>query len=204
MNLLQQKVNDGLRASFGKHSVREVIAGERAKIMSDLRDVASESVAILGIEVVDVRIKRIDLPDEVSNSVYERMRAERHQVATKHRSDGMKESEKIRAMADANVVVTLATAEAKAAQIKAEGTKQSAAIYANAYNKNSGFYSLYRSLVAYEESFRNTEDILVLSPQNEFFTYMNNPSKSPEGLAYCKEALTEKGGDFVKKFLGVG
>lgn len=150
-----------------------------------------------------MRIKKIDLPEQVSASVFERMRAERRQVATKHRSDGKKEAEKIMADADANVSVMLATASAKSAQIKAEGVQQSAAIYANAYNKNPGFYAMYRSLIAYKHSFNKPEDILVFSPDNDFFTFMDNPSKTPDGLAYCKKALTDKGGDFVKKFLGL-
>ncbi len=203
MNLLQQKINDSLRAAFGRHTVSEVISGERANIMVELRNDSNNNAKPLGIEVVDVRIKKIDLPEQVSVSVFERMRAERYQVATKHRSDGKKESEKIMANADANVTVVLATASAKAAKIRAEGVQQSAAIYANAYNKNPGFYALYRSLLAYQHSFKDTTDVLVLSPQNDFFTYLDNPSKTPEGLAYCKKALTEKGGAFVKKFLGL-
>ena len=203
MNLLQQKINDSLRASFGKHTVSEVISGERMNIMNELKVESNKSARGLGIEVVDVRIKKIDLPEQVSASVFERMRAERRQVATKHRSDGKKEAEKIMADADANVSVTLATASAKSAQIRAKGVQQSSAIYANAYNKNPGFYAMYRSLIAYKNTFNKPEDVLVFSPDNDFFTFMDNPSKTPEGLAYCKKALTDKGGDFVKKFLGL-
>jgi modulator of FtsH protease HflC len=203
MNLLQQKINDALRASFGRHTVSEVISDERANIMSSLKSDANANAKGLGIEVIDVRIKKIDLPEQVSTSVFERMRAERHQVATKHRSDGKKEAEKIMASADANVSVTIATAGAKAAKIRAEGVRQSAAIYANAYNKNPGFYAMYRSLIAYRHSFNKPSDVFVFSPENDFFTYLDNPSKTPEGLAYCKKALTDKGGAFVKKFLGL-
>jgi modulator of FtsH protease HflC len=203
MNLLQQKINDSLRAAFGRHTVSEVISAERANIMSGLRKEANANAASLGIEVMDVRIKKIDLPEQVSASVYERMRAERRQVATKHRSDGRKEAEKIMASADADVVVTIATAGAKAAKVRAEGVQQSAAIYANAYNKNPGFYAMYRSLIAYKHTFKDSTDVLVMSPDNDFFTYLDNPSKTPDGLAYCKKALTDKGGAFVKKFLGL-
>ncbi len=202
-NLLQQKINDSLRASFGRHTVKEVISDQRENIMTSLREESNKNAKTLGIEVIDVRIKKIDLPEQVSASVFERMRTQRQQVATKHRSDGKKEAEKIMADADANVTVTLATAEAKSAKIRAEGVQQAAAIYANAFNKNPGFYSLYRSLLAYKRTFNKKSDIFVFSPDNDFFTYMDNPSKTPEGLAYCKKALTDKGSVFVKKFLGL-
>ena len=203
MNLLQQKINDGLRAAFGRHTVSEVISDQRENIMDDLKKKSNKDAENLGVEVVDVRIKKIDLPEQVSASVFERMRTQRQQVATKHRSDGKKEAEIIKADADAGVTVTIATAEAKSAKIRAVGIQQSAAIYANAFNKNPGFYSLYRSFLAYKNTFNKRSDVFVFSPDNDFFTYMDNPSKTPEGLAYCKKALTDKGGAFVKKFLGI-
>lgn len=202
-DLLRQKINDSLRAAFGRHTVSEVISGERANIMNELRRDADKNAQSLGIQVVDVRIKKIDLPEQVSESVYERMRTQRHQIAEMHRSEGKKMAEKLMADAEADVTVTLATAQAKAAKIRAQGVRQSAAIYANAFNKNPGFYSLYRSLIAYEHAFKGKQDILVLGPKNDFFTYLDNPSKSPEGLEHCRKALTDKGGDFVKKFLGL-
>ena len=148
--LLEQRINNALRAAFGERTISEVISGERLNIMSALKDSANEGSSNLGIEVIDVRLKQIDLPEEVSMSVYSRMRADRERVATKYRSDGRSESEKIRANADAQVTVILATAKADSAKIRAEGDGIAAAIYNDAYTKDSKFYTVLRSLQAYE------------------------------------------------------
>jgi membrane protease subunit HflC len=171
--LLQQKVNDALRAAFGKRTITDVVSGERGDVMNLLKQKADESAKGLGIKVIDVRIKRIDLPEEVSSSVFDRMRVEREQAATKHRSNGKAQAESVRAQADATVTVTLATARMKGAKTRAAGEAQAAKIYANAYNKNANFYALYRSLQAYQHVFSNKDDILLLKPDSQFFKYFN-------------------------------
>lgn len=170
--LLQQKINNALRAAFGERSITEVIS-ERGDIMSMLKQKADESAASLGASVVDVRIKSIDLPKEVSTSVFERMRTEREQVATKHRSDGRAAGEVVRAEADAKVTVILAKAKADAERIRAEGSAKAAHIYANAYNKDPNFYAFYRSLEAYMHAFHDKHDLLLLKPDSQFFKYLH-------------------------------
>jgi len=171
--LLEQRINNALRASFGERTISEVITAERENIMSTLKDRANENSNTLGIEVVDVRLKQIDLPKEVSLSVYERMRADREKVATKYRSDGRSQAEKLRAKADADVTVILATANAESAQIRASGDAEAATIYNNAYEKDSKFYNVLRSLQAYENSFNSKKDFLVLKPNIEYFKYFH-------------------------------
>lgn len=174
--LLEQRINNALRASFGERTISEVITAERENIMSTLKDRANDNSDNLGIEVVDVRLKQIDLPKEVSLSVYERMRADREKVATKYRSDGKSQAEKIRAQADADVTVILASANAESAEIRASGDAEAAAIYNNAYEKDSKFYNILRSLQAYENSFKSKKDFLVLKPNIEYFKYFHGIS----------------------------
>ncbi|MBS0359641.1 MAG: protease modulator HflC [Proteobacteria bacterium] len=176
--LLKQKVNDGLRAEFGKRNIKEVVSGERSDIMSTLRKQADSGAKDLGIDVVDVRIKRIDLPPTVSNAIYDRMRAERERVATEHRAEGKSAAEAVRANADANVTVTLANAMSTSKQIRGEGDATASKIYAEAYSKDPSFYSFYRSLQVYKEVFKNKNDILVLKPDSQFFKYFNNTKGS--------------------------
>lgn len=171
--LLEQQVNNGLRAEFGKRTIPEVVSDDRSQIMQSLRTVADESARNLGIDVVDVRIKTIDLPDEVSSAVFNRMRAERERVAAEHRAEGKSAAEAIRAKADADVTVIAAKATEQAASIKAQGDKSAAQIYATAYNRNPAFYAFYRSLLAYQQTFKHN-DVLVLSPRSDFFKYMNS------------------------------
>lgn len=169
--LLQQKVNDALRAAFGKRTITEVVSGERGSVMDLLQERAEASAKDLGVQVIDVRIKRIDLPEEVSNSVFDRMRVEREQAAARHRSDGKAAAEAVRAQADATVTVTLAKAREKAAQVRAAGDSKAAKIYADVYNKNAQFYAFYRSLLAYQQAFNSKKDILLLQPDSQFFKY---------------------------------
>lgn len=169
--LLMQQINDGLRAEFGKRGIREVISGERSNVMHILRDGANKGAKDLGIYVLDVRIKRIDLPTEVSASVYNRMRTAREKVATERRAEGRKEAAGLRAAADKFVVITLAKAYADAARIRGEGDAQAAKIYANAFGRDPRFYAFYRSLSAYEKVFRGPQDLLVLRPDSQFFEY---------------------------------
>ena len=169
--LLQQQINDALRAAFGKRSITEVVSGERINIMALLREAANRSAKNLGIEVIDVRIKRIDLPKEVSDSVFARMRAQREQVATQHRANGRAKAEAIRANADATATVMVATARASAAKVRALGINVAAHIYAQAYQKDPEFYAFYRSLQAYKHTFNQPKDLVILRPDSQFFNY---------------------------------
>lgn len=173
-NLIQQKINDSLRAQFGLHTITEVVSAERGDIMTALQREANKSASTLGVDVFDVRIKRIDLPTAVSASVFQRMAAEREQVAAKHRASGQAAAEKIRAQADANVRVILAEAKAQAAKIRAEGDATATQIYADAYAKDADFYAFLRSMQAYANSFNNKQDIVVINPDSQFFKYFNS------------------------------
>ncbi|MGH8672002.1 MAG: protease modulator HflC, partial [Burkholderiales bacterium] len=172
---LSQAVNDGLRAEFGKRTVHDVVSGERDEIMEILRQKADLDARKIGVEVVDVRLKRVELPQEVSESVYRRMDAERKRVANENRSTGAAESEKIRADADRQREVILADAYREAQRIKGEGDAKSTAIYAGAYQRNPEFYSFYRSLEAYRLGLATKHDVLVLDPGSAFFKYLKSP-----------------------------
>jgi len=171
---LLQTINDGLRAEFGNRTVHDVVSGERDKIMEFMREKANEDAQKIGVEVLDVRLKRVDLPNEVSESVYGRMKAERTRVANELRSTGAAESEKIRADADRQREVIIAQAYREAQRKKGEGDAKASAIYARAYEQNAEFYSFYRSLEAYRQSFKNKSDVMVLEPNSEFFKYFKN------------------------------
>jgi modulator of FtsH protease HflC len=171
---LSQTVNDGLRAEFGKRTIHVVVSGERDKIMEILRLKADREARQMGIEVLDVRLKRVDLPEEVSGSVYQRMEAERKRVANELRSQGAGAAEKIRADADRQREVIIAEAYREAQKTKGEGDARAAEIYASAYGRNPEFYSFYRSLEAYRNSFKSKSDVLVLQPDSEFFKYMRD------------------------------
>jgi len=175
---LLQTINDGLRAEFGNRTVHDVVSGERDKIMELMRNKANEDASKIGVEVLDVRLKRVDLPQEVSESVYRRMEAERKRVANELRSTGSAESEKIRADADKQKEVILAEAYRDAQRIKGEGDAKASAIYAKAYEINPEFYAFYRSLEAYRASFKNKSDVLVLEPTSDFFKYMKSGGKA--------------------------
>jgi membrane protease subunit HflC len=176
---LSQTINSSLRDEFGNRTVHDVVSGERDKIMSLMRDKANEDAGKIGVQVLDVRLKRVDLPQEVSESVYRRMEAERKRVANELRSTGAAESEKIRADADRQREVVIAEAYSEAQRIKGEGDARAAAIYARAYEQNPEFYSFYRSLEAYRGSMRGRNDLLVLDPSSDFFKYLKNPNRAP-------------------------
>lgn len=169
---LSKVVNAGLRAEFGVRTVREVIAGERGAIMDNLRIKADTEARQMGIEVVDVRLKRVDYDDKISQSVYDRMISERKRQANQLRSEGAAASEKIRADADKQREVIIAEAFRKAQEIKGQGDSIAAAIYNDAYSKDPEFYAFYRSTEAYKNSFKSKSDIMVLDPNSEFFKYM--------------------------------
>jgi membrane protease subunit HflC len=171
---LLQTINDGLRAEFGNRTVHDVVSGERDKIMELMRQKANEDAEKIGVQVLDVRLKRVDLPNEVSESVYGRMKAERTRVANELRSTGAAESEKIRADADKQREVIIAQAYRDAQRMKGEGDAKASSIYARAYEQNPEFYAFYRSLEAYRQSFKNKSDVLVLEPSSEFFKYLKN------------------------------
>ncbi len=173
--LVYQKVNDGLRNEFGKRTLQEVVAGDRGSIrgiVTGTKDLGEE----LGIEIVDVRLKRIDLPTEVNNSVYERMRSERARVARQNRASGEAEATTIRADADRARVVISAEAYRESEILRGEGDAKAATIYAKVYSKNPEFYAFHRSMNAYRESFNSRQDLMLLQPDSDFFKYFDNPS----------------------------
>ncbi|KAF0190472.1 MAG: membrane protease subunit HflC [Gammaproteobacteria bacterium] len=172
---LSQIIRDSLKSQFGLRNIQEVVSGERLEIMSIVQMSANREAEKFGIEVVDVRLRRIDLPEEVSESVYSRMRAERTRIAKELRSKGAEAAERIRADADRQRVVTLADAFRDAERLRGEGDAESAEIYAKAYKKNEEFYSFYRSLNAYKSTFRGKDDVLVIEPGSDFFKYFKNP-----------------------------
>ncbi|MGL6080661.1 protease modulator HflC [Methyloversatilis discipulorum] len=176
---LLQTVNAGLREEFGRRTVHEVVSGERDKIMEDMRSKANVDAVKIGVEIVDVRLKRVDLPSEVSESVYRRMEAERKRVANELRSRGSAEAEKIRADADRQREIIVAEAYREAQKIKGEGDAQAAAVYGSAFGSNPEFYAFYRSMDAYQKSFRSKSDVLVIEPNSDFFRYLKNGSKAP-------------------------
>jgi len=169
--LLSERIDTSLRNEFGKRTIQEVVSGDRAEIMFLLAKDADEKATELGVEIIDVRVKKIDLPPEVSESVYNRMRAERERVARDLRAKGSEAGERIRADADRQSTVILADAFKEAEKLRGEGDAMASEIYANAYRKNPEFYSFYRSLAAYKEVFSSGDDIMVLEPDSEFFRY---------------------------------
>jgi membrane protease subunit HflC len=174
-NRLFQTVNDGMRAEFGRRTVHDVVSGERDDVMNLLRGKADQDARRFGVQVMDVRIKRVDLPSEVSESVYRRMDAERKRVANELRSTGSAEAEKIRADADRQREILIAEAYRDAQRIKGEGDGKASAIYGAAYGQNPEFYAFYRSMDAYRQSFAGKNDVMVLQPNSEFFRYMKSP-----------------------------
>ena len=171
---LSQTVNAGLREEFGKRTVHDVVSGERDRIMEEMREKADLDARKIGVQIIDVRVKRVDLPAEVSESVYRRMEAERKRVANELRSEGSAEAEKIRADADRQREVIVAEAYRDAQQTKGEGDAKAAATYAQAFNQNPEFFAFYRSLGAYRNSFQSKSDIIVLEPNSDFFKYMKS------------------------------
>ena len=171
--LLEQRINRALRDQFGARTIQEVVSGERTQIMSVVTSKTSNLSDELGITVIDVRTKRIDLPAEVSNSVYQRMRAERDRVAKGFRARGAEAAERIRANADREREVILANAYRDAETIRGEGDAQATEVYAAAFTKDREFYSFYRSLNAYQNSFNQGNDILLIEPKSDFFKYFN-------------------------------
>jgi modulator of FtsH protease HflC len=174
---LTQTVNDGLRAEFGKRTIQEVVSGERSEIMNIIKERADSDSRSIGIEILDVRIRRVDLPKEVSESVYQRMNAERKSVANELRSQGFAESETIRADAEKQRDIIITDAYREAQIIKGQGDAKASRIYAETFSKNAEFYDFYRSLEAYRKSFDGKDDIMVLDANSDFFKYLRGSSK---------------------------
>lgn len=172
--LLKQYINNGLRTEFGARTIQEIVSGERQQLMQSALTQAGQAANELGIEVIDVRVKQINLPDEISSSIFARMRAEREAVAREHRSRGMEEAEIIKADVDARVTVMLADAERNSRSVRGEGDATAARIYAEIFNKNAEFYSFVRSLEAYRKSFNSKSDVIVVQPDSDFFKYMRS------------------------------
>jgi membrane protease subunit HflC len=171
--LLEQQLNTSLRAQFGKRLIAEVVSGGREDLMEILRQKAQDQVSNLGIEVIDVRIKGIDLPESTSAAIYQRMRADMQKIANRHRADGEAAAEAIKATADAKVTVIIAEAQKEAASNRATGQAKAASIYASAYQQNPGFFSLYRRLKAYQESFNHNNNMFVVDTSDSFFDLMH-------------------------------
>ena len=170
-NRLAQRVNDALRREFGNRSVQQVISGDRVEIMDVVRETTNEEISSLGVEVLDVRLKRVDLDPDISERVYQRMEAERSRVAKDLRARGAEAAERITADADRQRAIILAEAQQKAQEVKGEGDAEATAVYAEAFNRDREFYRLYRSLNAYKATFNTPDNLLVIEPDSEFFRY---------------------------------
>jgi modulator of FtsH protease HflC len=174
---LTQTVNSTLREEFGKRTIHEVVSGEREQLMHAVQEKTDVDARKIGVEVLDVRLKTVDFPNTISDSIYSRMEAERKRVANELRATGFAESEKIRADADRQREVILAQAYRDAQKIKGEGDAKAAAIYAGAYSHNPEFYAFYRSLDVYKQGFKNKSDVMVLDANSPFFKYLKGPGK---------------------------
>ncbi|MFZ6813143.1 protease modulator HflC [Undibacterium sp. Rencai35W] len=172
---LSQIVKAALNDEITKRTVREVISGERGKVMEAIRKKVTEEAKQIGVEIVDVRLKRVDYVEQINNSVYDRMKAERTRVANELRSTGSADSEKIRADADKQRIVILAEAYKEAEKMRGAGDAEASQIYAQAFGQNPEFYKFYRSLEAYRASFKTKNDVMVVDPNSEFFKYFKTP-----------------------------
>jgi membrane protease subunit HflC len=174
---IAQTVNDALRAEFARRKVHDVVSGERDKIMADVTKKVDADVRRIGVQVVDVRLKRVDFVDEVTSDVYRRMESERKRAANEERAKGQAEGERIKAEADRMRQVIVAEAYKEAQKVKGEGDAQASRIYAEAFQRNPEFYSFYRSMEAYRQSLRSKGDVMVLDPSSDFFKYLKQPGR---------------------------
>lgn len=180
-NRISQTVNGLLREEFGKRTVHEVVSGERETIMTKVRERVEQDAKNIGVSIVDVRLKRVDLPQEVSADVYRRMESERKRVASELRSTGAAEAERIRAEAEKQREVILADAYRDAQRVRGEGDAKAAGIYAGAFSQNPEFYAFYRSMEAYRLTFRSRSDVMLLEPNSDFFRYLKDAAGRPGG-----------------------
>lgn len=174
---LEQLINSGLRDEVNKRNVQSVVSTERAQIMEIVTTAANSEAAKFGIEVVDVRLQRVDLPEEVSHSVFQRMKAERSRIANELRAQGAEAAEKIRAEAERKRDITVAEAYRSAQRTRGEGDARATSIYGSAASQAPEFYSMYRSLSAYKETFKGKEDVMIVDPSSDFFRYMKKPTR---------------------------
>lgn len=174
---ISQTVNDALRAEFARRTVHEVVSGEREQIMSTVAEKVDKDVKGIGVEVVDVRLKRVDLVPEISSDVYRRMESERKRVASELRATGQAEGEKIKAEADRTRQIIVAEAYRDAQQVKGEGDALAARVYSDAFTRNTEFYSFYRSMEAYRTGLRSKSDVMVIDPSSDFFKYFKSPGR---------------------------
>jgi membrane protease subunit HflC len=174
---MSQIVNSGLREEFGRRTLHDVVSGARDKIMADVQKKADADMRAIGVEIIDVRLKRVDLPAEVSEAVYRRMETERKRVANELRSTGAAEAEKIKADADRQREIIVAEAYRDAQKIKGEGDAKAASIYGKAFSQSPEFFAFYRSLTAYRNVFRSKNDLLVVEPNSEFFKYLKSAGR---------------------------
>ena len=176
---LADRVNDGLRNQFGTRTLHEAVSGERDQLMAHITEDLNERVReSLGVEVVDVRVKRIDLPQEVSEQVFRRMKAEREKEARELRSKGLEAAEKIRADADRQETIIAANAYRESEKTRGAGDAEASTIYATAYQRNPEFYAFFRSLIAYRKAFANKGDVMLIDPDSDFFKYLKNKGGS--------------------------
>lgn len=175
---IDQTVTSLLREEFGRRTLQEVVSGEREKIMASVRESAEADAKKIGVKIVDVRLKRVDFDDSVSSRVFDRMRSERQRVAAELRSTGSADGERIKADADKQAQVILAEAYKKAQELQGTGDAKAAAIYSAAYGQNAEFYSFYRSLEAYKQSFKSKADVMVLDPSADFFKFLKQGSRA--------------------------
>ena len=171
---IKQTISDGLQAEFGRRTLHDVVSGQREEIMAEVRQKAGVDLKRIGVEIIDVRLKRVDLPQDVSESVYGRMQAERKRIANEQRSTGAAAAEKIRADADRQREVILAEAYRDAQRVRGEGDAKSAAIYAGAFSQNPEFFSFYRSMEAYRSTFRGKNDLMLLETNSDFLRYFRD------------------------------
>ncbi|AZZ90806.1 protease modulator HflC [Hahella sp. KA22] len=182
VRLLESRIDNGLRDQFGRRTMHEVVAGEREELMEELTKSLDQIARTeFGIEINDIRVRAIELPTRVSDSVYERMESERLKIAQQHRSQGEEQAEAVRAAADAERTVIDANAYKEAEQIRGEGDSVASRIYADAFSKNPEFYSFYRSMGAYEQTFSSKGDLLILQPDSEFLRYLKQPRGASQG-----------------------
>ena len=177
-SLLAQRTEFELKNQFGKRTVTELVSGERDELMNTMRSGLNDVVADLGIEIIDFRVKRIDLPSNLSNAVYERMRTERNRLAEELRSEGKEIAREIRAIADKDKVVILAEAYKTAEQIRGEGDAEATGIYANSFSQDPEFYEFTRSMKAYSETFQEKSDVMLIDSDSDFFKYLNQSKEN--------------------------
>jgi len=176
-NRLEQKINNSLKAQIAKRSIADVVAGDRIEIMNVVQAAIVEEAVSIGVEVVDVRLKRVDLADQIQSNVYERMRSERQRIANEYRAEGNEKAIEIKANADREKVELVAEAEKKAQLTRGDADASATKIYADSFGQDEGFYEFYRSLGAYKNTFNSSGDLIILDPNSDFFKHFNSTTK---------------------------